>query len=97
MITQTTDIESIVIHAIGNKAEEEGYGLSSQPIDADDELKTVLRDYFLSSLKSDELYNFYHDSELTYNEVCDYVAKIFDDKSQLYEQSVNLTKHLYEK
>ena len=30
------------------------------------------------------------------NEVYTYVSKIFDDQDQLYEQSVNLAKHLYE-
>lgn len=30
------------------------------------------------------------------NEVYTYVSKIFDEPKQLYEQSVNLAKHLYE-
>lgn len=97
MITETTNIEALAIHVIGNKSEEEGYALSNSLMDIDDEMKDMLKDYFLSSFKAGELYNFYHDSELSYNEVCDYVAKIFDDNSQLFEQSVNLTKHLYEK
>ena len=97
MITETTDIETVAIHVVGNKAEETGYGLSKSTIELDDEIKEIMMDYFLSSFKSGELYNFYHDSELSYNEVCDYVAKIFDDSSQFFEQSVNLTKHLYEK
>ena len=94
MITETTDIETVAIHVVGNKAEDAGYGLSKSAIELDDEIKEIMMDYFLSSFKSGELYNFYHDSELSYNEVCDYVAKIFDDSSQLFEQSVNLTKHL---
>lgn len=97
MITETTNIEALAIHLIGSKAEDEGYSLANSLMDIDDEMRDMLKDYFLSSFKAGELYNFYHDSELSYNEVYDYVAKIFDDSSQLYEQSVNLTKHLYEK
>ena len=82
MITENTNIEAFAIHMVGSKAEDEGYSLSKSVMEVDDEMKEILRDYFLLSFKSDELYNFYHDSELSYNEVCDYVAKIFDDSSQ---------------
>ncbi len=97
MISETTNIEQLAIHVIGNKSEDEGYSLSKNPLPLDDEMKEILQDFFLSSFKSDEKYSFYHDSELSYNEVFGYVAKIFDDNSQFFEQSVNLTKHLYEK
>ena len=58
MITETTDIETVAIHVVGNKAEDTGYGLSKSAIELDDEIKEIMMDYFLSSFKAGELYNF---------------------------------------
>lgn len=97
MISETTNIQQIAIHLIGNKSEDEGYSLSKSTLPLDDEYKEILLDFFINSFKSEAKYSFYHDSDLSYNEVYGYVAKIFDNKEEFYEQSVNLTKHLYEK
>jgi hypothetical protein len=94
--TDNSQIVEIAVHHVGNKTGDEFYDLSNHTIDTDDNLKDLLAIYFCSSFKSDEYYNFYHDSDLGLNEVFVYVSKIFDNPENLFEQSVNLAKHLYE-
>lgn len=90
-----SEISGITIHFVGNKNNEEHLLLSEQNTDIDKNLKEVLISYFISAFKSNEYYNLHHDSDINLNEVYVYVSKIFDDPSSLYEQSVNLAKHLY--
>jgi hypothetical protein len=59
-------------------------------------MEKILSDYFLTPFTSEEYYQLYHESDLALNEVYTYISKIFDEPEQLYEQSVNLAKHLYE-
>ncbi|MCD4746187.1 MAG: nucleoid-associated protein [Bacteroidales bacterium] len=90
-----TTIENFRIHMVGNKVADEQYFISRKEIVVDNDLKTLLSHYFLSPFKSDEYYHFYHDVNLSLNEVYTYVSKIFNNPDSLNEQSVNLTKHLY--
>ena len=57
----------------------------------------MLLKYFLFSFKSEEYFNFYHESDIVLNEVFVYVSKIFAEPDGLYEQSLNIARHLYEK
>ena len=52
--------------------------------------------YFTNSFRSTEFYNLTHQSDLKLNEVYNYVSAIFDEPKELYKQSVNIAKHLYE-
>ncbi|MEG2070762.1 MAG: nucleoid-associated protein, partial [Bacteroidales bacterium] len=92
-------ISAIILHKVGNKANEDGLFFSKQPIKTDEKLNELLINYFFSPFKSEEYFNFYHESDLNLNEVYHYVAQIFDQNNLavMYEQSVNLAKHLYEK
>jgi hypothetical protein len=90
-----TTIENFFVHRVGNKSADEEFFIAKTKVNADDNLKNLLTHYFLSSFKSEELYRFNHDIELPLNEVYACVRKIFDDPISLYEQSVNLAKHLY--
>ncbi len=90
-----SEISGLVIHHIGNKNNDEGIHLSAQNTEPDSALTELLISYFISSFKSDEYYNLYHESDLSLNEVYVYSGRIFDDPASLYEQSVNLAKHLY--
>lgn len=90
-------IDNIILHKVGNKSQEEGTRFSKSEINVDDELKSVLLDYFMGSFKFEELFNFYHDSDINLNEVYQYISTIFSNQSDFYEQSINLAKHLYEK
>lgn len=95
-----TFIEAVIIdfyvHRVGNKIADEQYFIAKRGIHLDESLKTLLSHYFLSPFKSDELYSFSHSIDISLNEVFSCVNKIFENPEELYEQSINLTKHLYD-
>lgn len=88
-------IINAVLHLVGNKSIEDKFIISNQVLDIDNELNLILSDYFLSPFTSKEYYQLYHDNDLALNEVYNYISKIFDEPKNIYEQSVNLAKHLY--
>ncbi|MDR2406883.1 MAG: nucleoid-associated protein, partial [Bacteroidales bacterium] len=89
-------IESIVVHSVGNKLNQENMHLSKRNLSIDVKINQLLTNYFISSFKSSEYFNFHHDIDLNMNEVFACASKIFDNPETLLEQSVNLAKHLYE-
>jgi hypothetical protein len=89
-------IERIVLQKVGSKLLDEGIHYSKSYLNTNDEVKTLLLHYFASPFKSQEYYNFYHNSDLKYNEVYGFISDIFNAPDSLYENSVNLAKHLYE-
>ena len=91
-----TSIDSLYIHKVGNKLTDEGVFLSKKEIVVNDELKSLLVHYFVSPFKSDEFFNFYHDIDMSMNEVFVCVSEALNNKDSLYEQSVNFAGHLYE-
>lgn len=90
-----SEISRISIHNVGNKLNDDGVRLSKQLTDFDKVMKDLLISYFINPFKSDEYYNFYHDSDIGLNEVFVYVKRIFDSPISHHEQSINLAKHLY--
>jgi len=86
----------IVVHYIGNKPEEEGIRFSNDKLIIDNNLKDLFSAYFTNSFKSTEFYNLSHPDDLKFNEVFNYITAIFDNPGNLFKQSVNLAKHLYE-
>ena len=84
------------IHKVGNKYESEDLYISKSKIVLAEELESILTKYFLSAFKSTEYFNFYHDIELSMNEVFMCASKILENPDTILEQSQNLAKHLYE-
>lgn len=93
---ETTLLQNISVHYTGNKKAEEGIIITKSPLKTGEQLNKVLMRYFLSAFKSQEYFNFYHDTDISMNEVFVFVSSIFDDPESLHEQSVNLARHLYE-
>lgn len=90
-------LDSIAIHYIGNKNEDEGLTLSKDLIiiKDDDELES-LKKYFLSSFRTNIFYNFSDEeekSEIVFNSI----SKIFDDPENILDESITIARHLYEK
>ena len=88
---------NIAIHYVGNKSNEELILLSKQLQKIESiSLQDDLIQYYTQNFVNEEYYNLFHESSLDLNEVYTYVSRIFDNPDALYEQSVNLAKHLYE-
>src|SRR4051812_8514645 len=91
-------LEELIVHNIGNSLREEGMKLSKAPLQLkEDIVKELLMKYFLSPFKGDVFYNFTHDADINLNELFNYASKIFTDPESFYLQSINISKHLYEK
>lgn len=88
-------INSLFLHRVGNKLNQDELILSKYPVDIGESLKKSLLEYFFSSFKPEELYRLHHDIELPLNEVYTCASKIFANPDLLYTESVNLAKHLY--
>ena len=89
-------LKYVIVHIVGNKSFNENVIYSASETILDEDLSGVLNMYYLQSFKTEKYYQLCHESDLELNEVYTYVSKIFDEPKQLYEQSVNLAKHLYE-
>lgn len=89
-------IDQLVVHKVGSKYNEENIRFSKNKLNLDNDIKELLARYFLTPFKSNEYYTFYHESDLNLNEVFHFVSKIFDEPDEIYNQSVNLAKQLYE-
>ena len=96
IVTSDIELESLVIHKVGNKSKAEEVQLSQAPLTVETEIKDLLIHYFLSPFKSEEYFNLYHETDLNMNEVFSYATALFENPDSIYEQSVNLAKHLYE-
>jgi hypothetical protein len=94
-----TSLNILSVHRVGNKAQEEFYILSEQPINIDDEvLNGLLLNYFLSPFqKANEVYRFTHSSgDLNLNELFYYSSIIFSDEANFHTMSENITKYLHD-
>ncbi len=91
-----TKIEKLVLHHVGNKFNEENLVIGKTELNYTEEVEKDLLTYFLSSFKQNEYFNLHHETDLGLNEVYNYATAIFDSPNELYDQSVNLAKHLFE-
>ncbi len=90
-------IDKLVIHKIGNKAEEEGFTLSRTEItEISEDTETLLHTFFLGKFKSNELYKFNLETCVSEESVFTSISKLFSDEDQFYIQSANIGKRLYE-
>ncbi|HOP13557.1 nucleoid-associated protein [Lentimicrobium sp.] len=96
IISESANLHRLVIHKTGNKGKEEGIKFSKSPVQLNETIRDLLIRYFLSPFKQQEYFNFYHDADLSLNEVFHFSAAIFDDPGSFYLNSVNLANHLYE-
>jgi hypothetical protein len=96
LFTEEISIETLVLHKVGNKSQEEGIRFAAAPLKVDDAVQSLLLQYFLSPFKSEEYYHLTHESDIALNEVYTYVSQVFDQSATFYDQSVNLARHLYE-
>lgn len=89
-------IENIIVHKVGNKSRDESVKFSNSTLNLQgDMLKELLLKFFLSSFKNENLFRFYHETNININETYLYTSKIFENESSFFEQSKNLTNYLY--
>lgn len=92
-------IDSLVIHQIGSKAEGEQVRFSRSPynLNGDEVVADILIQYFFKPFKSEAYYNFAHESEeLTQNPVFNISASIFGGQLPFYDATLNIADLLYQ-
>lgn len=87
---------NVALHKVGNKLRDENYVFSNSLLRQDSIIYEALVNYFLLPFSSEEYFELYHDSGIEYNVIYGAVSQIFDNPETLYDQSVNLAKHLYD-
>ncbi len=91
-----TKIENIIVHKVGNKSRDESVKFSNSTLNLQgDMIKELLLKFFLSSFKNENLFRFYHETDINLNETYLYTSKIFSDENIFFEQSKNLATYLY--
>ncbi len=89
-------LEGIYIHEVGNKLRDENVKIAKEEISfSNDETESYLLKYFLSPFNNNEVYNFFHPTELELNEVYLFVKRLFSSPELLYKTSIDVSKHLY--
>lgn len=89
-------LDKLVTHHIGNKLLDEGILLSEQASDIEQSAGEYLLKYFLSAFRPEEFFSFNHSINISMNEVCTIVQRIFSDKSSFIGDSRELARLLYE-
>ena len=86
----------IALHKIGNKINGEDVSFSDELLSINEETQDLLLNYFLGSFKSEETYQFYHESYLPLNSVYENCFGIFDNPSRFIEFSSRIGRCLFE-
>lgn len=90
-------IKSVIVHNVGNKCKGEEIALSSKNVSLEDKyLEQYLMRYFYSHFNFEVFYSFVHQADKDLNEIFVYCKKIFKQKEDFLNQSINIAKHLYE-
>ena len=91
-----TQLQRICINFVGNQTQQESLVTSETETFLDDEMKNLLKDYFLKSFKPEILFEFFHQNSLDQNEVFTLVSEIFEQPELLENQSKKLAKLLFD-
>jgi hypothetical protein len=89
-------INSLALHVVGNRMNDEPLILAKAPVVIDDEMVAILSSFFIVPFKTDKYFNFYHPDGVDNNEICNAVTEIFDDADNLYDASVKIAERLFD-
>ena len=92
-----TTIGDVAVHFVGNKSREDGLTLSKSPVSQTEELRFALRKFLLSPFDTDESWHFTHGTDLCFNVIYNLCREVFGNPERLFDISVEMAKHLYEK
>jgi hypothetical protein len=92
----SAEVTKAIVHRVGNRIREEGYSLSTQEVKRTKDIDDILLRHYLSPLvKRNEIYGFYHESDIGLNTIYHFSKQVFESPSIFSEQSQNIAKHLY--
>ena len=93
----TVTIDSLVIHRVGNKHNEENFFISQTPVELTEDMSFLLLDYFVKPFMNlQDVNHFHNEVDLNYNELFGISTQIFQAPESLYINSIKILKHLQE-
>ncbi|GGH24764.1 nucleoid-associated protein [Sphingobacterium alkalisoli] len=96
---QDATIEDVYVHRVGNKAKDEFYVLSGNPIDLSENevLPEMLMHYYAKPFsKTKEVHRFHHENDFALNEVYNFVTQYFERIIDFRRLSEQVAKYLYD-
>lgn len=93
-----TQIESLSIHQIGNMQKGEPIFLSQQAYSLNDQIASILKEYFLKPFrdKEENYMHFVNETSLEFNEMFGIASEIFSNPSTIHNHSLRIAQLLYE-
>lgn len=91
------NLDKLIIHWVGNKHNEKENVISKDLCNVDDELQTMLINFFLTPFsKQIEVSRFFHHNDLNLNELYSYSSELFENQENFQKVSEKIINHLYE-
>lgn len=90
-------IDKLVVHQMGCKAEGGELKLSRSMFNlTDEDVSSLLKQYFFKPFKTDAYFNLWHPESLDMNMVYQQVSAVFDNPDSMYDMSVNMAELLFD-
>jgi len=97
MIFTEASLDRLTVHYTGNKQNGGALLVSRQESVPDDDIREKMREALLQKFTNcHERYAFHHASSLEFNEIYNFVQRIFKEPSEFYELSLKIAAHLFE-
>jgi len=97
MIFTEASLDRLTVHYTGNKQNGGALLVSRQEQVPDDDIREKMREALLQKFTNcHERYAFHHASSLEFNEVYNFVQRIFKEPTEFYELSLKIAAHLFE-
>ncbi len=92
------NIETVSVHKVGNKTNDEELNISKAPLDISDiKIRELLIRYFLKPFPEPEFYNFtFSNGDFNLNPLFNYAKTLFEDPGSFQINSIHIAKQLYE-
>ena len=95
LYTEYVKINKSIVHFVGNRTADEGIQFSTSELNLNDSTIRALMKYMLGSFKTDGYYQFWHESDLNFNEIYTYAVEMFNAPDSFLGISKKMAKHLY--
>src|ERR1700748_3360296 len=97
MIFTEAALDRLAVHYTGNKQNGGALLVSRQETVPDDDIREKMGEALLAKFPNcHERYAFHHASSLEFNEVYNFVQRIFKEPTEFYELSLKIAAHLFE-
>lgn len=94
---ENAELCEVCIHQVGNNIDDNSLILSNDKILLNKETKHLLQKYFITPFDFYESYHFYHDADLYFNEIYNYVNHMFASRLDFHNYSTLIATHLHTK